>query len=106
MKFTSDSYASEPIRYPPLQVVDLAAEGAAVTATWWLAVSISTAFAWPSSTTYTPGTITLRQTSCFSSWRAASSSTCPMVERCGWNPGRLRPYRRVRFIGLVQRAAL
>lgn len=30
MKFTADKYENEPVRYPPLQVVDLAAEGKAV----------------------------------------------------------------------------
>ena len=29
--FTSESYASEPVRYPPLLVIDLAAEAGAVT---------------------------------------------------------------------------
>jgi len=31
MQFTADSYTNEPVRYPALQVVDLFAEGAAVT---------------------------------------------------------------------------
>ena len=31
MDFTAESYANEPVRYPALNVVDLAAEGAAVT---------------------------------------------------------------------------
>jgi mannose-6-phosphate isomerase-like protein (cupin superfamily) len=31
MDFTPESYANEPVRYPALHVVDLAAEGAAVT---------------------------------------------------------------------------
>jgi mannose-6-phosphate isomerase-like protein (cupin superfamily) len=30
MQFTAESYTSEPVRYPPLQVVNLFAEGAAV----------------------------------------------------------------------------
>jgi mannose-6-phosphate isomerase-like protein (cupin superfamily) len=30
MRFTAESYTKEPIRYPPLQVVNVAAEGAAV----------------------------------------------------------------------------
>ena len=32
MQFTASDYTSEPVRYPALQVVDLFAEGAAVTA--------------------------------------------------------------------------
>lgn len=31
MHATAESYATEPVRYPPLQLIDLAAEGAAVT---------------------------------------------------------------------------
>ncbi len=31
MQFTAEQYVNEPVRYPALQVVDLAAEGAAVT---------------------------------------------------------------------------
>lgn len=31
MDFSAQAYASEPVRYPPFNVVDLAAEGAAVT---------------------------------------------------------------------------
>ena len=31
MKITAESYENEPVRYPPLQVVDLFTEGAAVT---------------------------------------------------------------------------
>jgi len=34
MDATADSYANEPVRYPALQVVDLAAESAAVTDTY------------------------------------------------------------------------
>jgi mannose-6-phosphate isomerase-like protein (cupin superfamily) len=31
MDSTAEGYATEPVRYPPLQLIDLAAEGAAVT---------------------------------------------------------------------------
>ena len=31
MQFNADTYSNEPVRYPPLQVVNLFAEGAAVT---------------------------------------------------------------------------
>ena len=30
METTAESYANEPVRYPPLQLIDLATEGAAV----------------------------------------------------------------------------
>ena len=100
---TPDSYANEPVKYPPLKVVNLADEAAAVSEPYRNLVinrvNGSCLRLAVYSTTYSGGTTIRHPTNSSSLSTVCSPSISRTVLSFGWVRGRRSPFRRARFTG-------